>query len=95
MCGTRSNCDCACSLPPLEWDQGLARPPRNWSTIWDLAAYLRLRFPDWQSPVLQTLEEWREAQIFAGVRAVLVEVGNLNPDQVVRDSRLQADLGLE
>lgn len=39
-----------------------------------------------------TVAAWQEAQVFAGVREVLVDVGNVDPSEVVRTARLRRDL---
>jgi acyl carrier protein len=83
-----------CLLPPLEFDQGPGWLPRGLITVWDLAAYISAHGPFWAAPRELTTSAWREAQIFAGVREVLVEAGNLDPEQITRPARLVADLDL-
>jgi hypothetical protein len=63
-------------------------------TIADLAAYVAVAHPGWHVPDSCWEAHWREAQVFAGVRACLVEAANVDPDEVVRPARLQQDLGM-
>jgi hypothetical protein len=83
------------SLPPLQFDQGHWWLPNGLTTVWDVAASIAARRPDWEPPGECSASVWREAQVFAGVRSVLVEAGNLDHEQVTRQARLGADLGLE
>jgi hypothetical protein len=57
-----------------------------------VAAYLVER-TGWQPPPGATAADWREAQIFIGVRDCLVEALNVDLEEVVRPARLIADLG--
>jgi hypothetical protein len=83
-------------LPPLERQPGrLWAFPNGWTTILDLAGYLAEQRPAGRVPAGCTPADWQEAQVFAGVRACLVESGNLDAEEVVRSARLMADLGLE
>jgi hypothetical protein len=82
-------------LPPLDFDQGHWWLPSGLATVWDLASYIATQRPDWESPSEHSGGVWREAQVFAGVRSVLTEAGNLDREQVTRRARLGADLGLE
>lgn len=84
-----------CPLPQLAFDQGHWWLPQGFDTVWDLAAHVARSRPDWEAPREQTPAAWREAQVFAGVRAVLVDAGNVEPVEVVRPARLMADLRLE
>jgi hypothetical protein len=63
--------------------------------VWDPAGFLAAHQPDPEPPGADTPDEWLEAQIFAGVRACVAQVGNLDREEVVRPARLVADLGLE
>jgi hypothetical protein len=85
-----------CLLPPLE---GSAKTgwsvPAECATVWDLADHVAADRPEWQPPAERTARAWREAQIFIGVRAVLVEAGNLDPEKIERPARLTDDLRLE
>ena len=63
--------------------------------MWDLAAHVGRCRPDWEPPGAATPAAWRDARVFAGVRAVLIESGNLDPADVTRPARLMADLWLE
>jgi hypothetical protein len=83
-----------CPLPGLEYDQGHWLLPEGLATIWDLCRLVGSHHPDWELPPDETSNKWRNAQIFAGVRDVLVEVGCLRPNLIHRSSRLQQDLGL-
>jgi hypothetical protein len=85
----------ACTLPPLEFDQGHWWLPDGLVTIWDLCKCVASQHVDWEQPDEKTSAAWKNAQIFARVRHTLVEVGNLYPEQVVREARLQRDLRLE
>jgi hypothetical protein len=83
-----------CPLPPLERSPvGLWDFPHGWTTVWDLAGHVATHRPQWAPPVDRTVKEWREAQIFAGVRAALVEALNVDEEDVVRPARLVDDLG--
>jgi hypothetical protein len=83
-----------CPLPPLQRrTDGLWSYPRGWRTVWDLADYLAERRQGWQPPRGRTESDWREAQVFVGVRACLVEALNVDREEVVRTARLMADLG--
>jgi len=86
----------SCALPPLERRiDGLWAFPNGWQTIWDLAAYLVESQRGWLAPRSRSVADWREAQVFVGVRACLVEALNMDPEQVVRPARLMADLGMD
>jgi hypothetical protein len=69
--------------------------PDGFEAVWNLVDHACYYHPDWEPPAARTVEAWREAQIFAGVRIVLVEAGSLDPAEVVREARLTRDLGLE
>lgn len=85
-----------CRLPPLERrSDGLWSFPRGWTTVWDMGAYVAERHPDWQPRAGGTVEDWVEAQVFVGVRDVMVEALNVDEEEVVRSARLQQDLGAE
>jgi hypothetical protein len=81
-----------CRLPPLECGREGWCPPLGWTTIWDLAEYLIALGPGREPPAQRSPAAWREAQVFCGVRSVLVETGNHSPDKVVRSARLVPDL---
>src|SRR5262245_52469580 len=83
-----------CTLPPLEFHQGHWFLPDGFATIWDLAIHAACCHLDWEQPRERTEAAWREAQIFAKVRTTLVNVGCLDPKDVVREARLVKDLGL-
>jgi hypothetical protein len=86
----------ACPLPPLERrPDGLWSFPLGWVTVWALADHLAGCRPNWEPPQGRTEKDWREAQVFVGVCACLVEALNVDPEQIVRSSRLQGDLGAE
>ncbi|HEX4608969.1 MAG TPA: hypothetical protein VH092_12250 [Urbifossiella sp.] len=84
-----------CPFPPVTFDQGHWLLPDGLETVWDLADHVARHHPDWAPPAARSPEEWREAQILAGVREVLVDAGNLDPDEITRPSRLRKDLNLE
>jgi hypothetical protein len=80
--------------PLLEFDQGHRFEVEDFVTVWELVAYVAVHHPDWELPSERTTAAWRNAQIFAGVRSVLVDAGNLDPKEVVREARLVPDLNL-
>ena len=59
-----------------------------------LSEFVAAHHPDWERPAERTQGAWRNAQVFAGVRSVLVDAGNLDPNDVVRPARLVPDLKL-
>ena len=85
-----------CILPPLK-----QRPDGRWifpnhcRTVWELARVVARQHPDWEIPPSSQIEHWREAQVFVGVRACLVETLNVDAKEVVRSATLQGDLGAE
>jgi hypothetical protein len=86
----------ACPLPPLECSSGGLSFPHGWTTVWDVAAYLAEQRPGWEAPSSgEGVDNWREAQVFAGVRGCLIEALNVPVEAVVRSARLTADLGAE
>src|SRR5262245_7921214 len=78
------DCRLGCPLPALAFDQGHWWLPAGLATVWDLAGHVARCRPDWEPPSSATSDAWREAQVFAGVRAVLVEAGNLDLEGVTR-----------
>jgi hypothetical protein len=74
--------------PPWAADPG-------WRTVWDVADHLAAARPDLAPPAERTEAEWVEAQVFVRVRAALADALDLDPGQVTRSARLQADLGAE
>jgi hypothetical protein len=80
--------------PLLEFDQGHWFEIREFSTVWELVEFVAAHHPDWEQPAERTPAAWRNAQVFAGVRCVLVDAGNLDPNDVVRPARLLPDLKL-
>src|SRR5262249_5372895 len=81
----------ACELPPLVFTQGHWFLPDGFVTIWDLVDRACDYHPDWERPVAHTVDAWREAQIFAGVRTALAEASGADPQAITRESRF-ADL---
>ncbi len=81
-----------CVLPPLVRHDEQWVFPDGWSSVHQLALYVAQR-RDWLPPADYSVAEWREAQVFAGVRDVLMEALNVDREQVVRKARLMADLG--
>ncbi|MBN9523175.1 hypothetical protein J0H58_32445, partial [bacterium] len=84
-----------CPLPPVRFEQGHWFLPDEFQTVWDVADHVARHRPDWEPPAARTAAAWREAQVFAGVREVLVEAGNLDAGEVTRPARLRHDLRLE
>jgi hypothetical protein len=84
-----------CPLPPVEFVQGHWFLPDGFETVWDVADHVARHRPDWEPPAERSAAAWREAQVFTGVREVLVDAGNLDPAEVTRPARLGRDLGLE
>jgi hypothetical protein len=86
----------ACILPSLQSRRsGLWSFPNRCNTVWDLARFVADQHTDWETPPRMSVSDWREAQVFAGVRACLVDALNVDSEEVVRSARLQADLGAE
>jgi hypothetical protein len=84
-----------CSLPALWFDQGHWFLPEGFATIWDLVEHAARRHPEWEPPTERSVTAWREAQVFVGVRVVIVDAGAVDREVVVRSARLGRDLGLE
>ena len=84
-----------CPLPPVAFVQGHWFLPDDFETVWDVADHVARHRPDWEPPAERTAAAWREAQVFAGVREVLADAGNLEPTEVTRGARIRTDLGLE
>jgi hypothetical protein len=84
-----------CPLPPLEFDQGHYFRKDEFVTVWDLVEHVGRHRPSWERPMERPVAAWREAQIFAGVRVVLVDCANVDPGEVVRTARLRRDLNME
>lgn len=84
-----------CPLPPVSFDQGHWFLPDEFPTVWELADHVARHRPDWEPPAARTAAAWREAQVFAGVREVLAEAGNLDPAEITRSARLRKDLHME
>jgi hypothetical protein len=85
----------ACPLPLLEFVEGFGFRPIGFATIWDLVDHATRWHPEWEPSTDRTEAAWREAQIFAGVRIVLVEALNVEPKAVTRQARIKADLGAD
>jgi hypothetical protein len=82
-----------CGLPPLMFVQGHWFLPEGFTTIWDLVEVAADAHPNWDPPEDRTVAAWRNAQVFAAVRDVMVEALCIDPEQVTREARLKADLG--
>jgi hypothetical protein len=83
-----------CELPSLQVGPRFHWAfPNGWSTVWDLADYVSARHVEWLRPRSRDVREWQEAQIFAGVRDVLADIG-VDEEAIVRSARLVEDLGL-
>src|SRR5262249_46339110 len=83
-----------CPLPHVRFGQGPWFLPGGFETVWDVVDHVSRHRPDWEPPAVRSTAAWREAQVFAGVRSVLVDAGNLEPGAVNRGARLRVDLGL-
>jgi hypothetical protein len=78
----------ACPLPPLEFFQGYWFLPAGFKTIWDLVEHALDAHPELEPPTARTVAAWREAQIFAGVKIVMIEALGVDPEAVVRSARI-------
>ena len=76
-----------CQLPPLVFTQGHWFFPEGFATIWDLVEVAADAHPDWDPPEVRSVAAWRNAQIFAGVRDVMVEALGVESEEVTRDLR--------
>ena len=95
---TRARWQAACDhlgtrLPPVVLDQGHWFLPDEIETIWDMVDLVARHRPGWEPPAERTVAAWRDAQVFIGVRGVLVDTLNAYPKEVVRKARLRTDLG--
>jgi hypothetical protein len=61
----------------------------------ELSKIILRQHSEWVLPSPLQEATWREAQVFAGVRAVLVDALNVDPEEAVRTATLQGDLGAE
>jgi acyl carrier protein len=84
-----------CPLPQLEFVRGQWFRTDSLQTVWDLVAHVARYHPDWELPTELTSAAWRNAQIFAGVRAVMVERLSMPPEQVTRSTRFLEDLDMD
>jgi hypothetical protein len=82
------------ACPLAEFDQGHYFPIGNFATVWDLVDHVARHRPDWELPAERTPAAWKNAQIFAGVRAVLTADFAIPAGAITRTSRLGPDLGL-
>ena len=80
-----------CPLPPVTFDQGHWFLPAEFETVWDVVDHVVRHRLDWEPPAERTAAGWREAQVFAGVRAALVAGANLLPEEISRPARIRAD----
>ena len=76
-----------CKLPPLVFVQGHWLLPDGFTTIWDLVEVAADAHPDWDPPETRTEAAWRNAQVFAGVRDVMVDALCVDPKDVTRKTR--------
>jgi hypothetical protein len=84
-----------CPLPQLEpTDEGWTFPAEC-ETVESLARHVARFRCDWMPPASVTVHDWREAQIFAGVRKVTVECLCVPKEAVVREARFVEDLGAD
>jgi acyl carrier protein len=84
-----------CPLPQLEFVRGQWFRTDSLQTVWDLVADVSRYHPDWELPAELTSAAWRNAQIFAGVRAVMVECLAMPAEQVTRSTQFLEDLDLD
>ena len=77
----------ACPLPPVEFVQGHWFLPDGFATIWDLVDHAADAHPDWEPPGDHTEDAWRNAQVFAGVRAAVADACGVSPGEVTREAR--------
>src|SRR5262249_15872029 len=78
----------ACSLPPLNFVQGHWFLPDGFTPSWDLGEPPLDAPPRREPPTARTVETWREAQIFAGVKIVMIDALDVDPEAVVRSARI-------
>jgi hypothetical protein len=82
-----------CFLPPLKrFADGQWTLPNRCDTVQDLAEIIADHHLEWDLPWRIRMADWTEAQVFAGVKATLVEALNLEPAEVFRSATLQGDL---
>ncbi len=84
-----------CPLPAFEFDQGHWFRADEFQTVWEIVAHVAKQRHDWESPIEQSIAAWRNAQVFAGVRAAIAEAGNLDQEEVIRSARLKRDLNFD
>lgn len=77
-----------CHLPPLVFAQGHWLLPDGFATIWDLVEVAADAHPNWDPPEERTVAAWRNAQVFACVRDVMVEALCVEPEDVTRETRI-------
>ena len=63
--------------------------PEGYETIWDLVEVAADMHPDWEPPEERTVAAWRNAQVFAGVRDVMVDALAVEPQDVTRQTRFK------
>jgi hypothetical protein len=78
-----------CKLPPLVFVQGHWLLPDGFATIWNLVEVAADMHPDWEPPEERTVAAWRNAQVFAGVRDVMVDALAVEPQDVTRQTRFK------
>ena len=82
-----------CRLPPLgRADKGW-QLPEDWTGVADLAQVVAEQRPEWAAPPVDfTLRDWREAQIFVGVRRICSEQLCIPLEEIGRSDRFVEDL---
>lgn len=85
----------ACALPSMWYAEGRWFLPDGVETIWDIVDYASRYHPDLEPPTERTEVAWREGQIFAGVKSVLIDALSIDSELVTRQARLKRDLGAE
>src|SRR5262245_45743157 len=78
----------ACGLPPLEFAAGHWFLPTGLTTSGGDGERGLDADSDWRPPTARTVAAWREAQVFAGVKIVMVDALGVEPEAVVRSARI-------
>jgi hypothetical protein len=76
-----------CPLPPLRHEGGRWYRTDDFASVWDLVEYVARHHPDWELPAELTSAAWRNAQVFAGVRAVVTDSFGISAEEVTRQTR--------
>ncbi len=70
------------------------KPPAGQSTVWEVARVMARTLGECQPPEFQTVDEWRDAQVFVGVRRILADSICWDETDILRQHRLGEDLGM-